>query len=161
MKKSPLVLFLTVCAALLAGGGCGHLSTTAGGDTNRVITGTVNFRGDLVLPADAEVIVRLIDASAVGQARSAANKDLPVLDRPKVELTPQVLGEQTIKAPAAGPVPFRIEYSADDALLRHGLNLEARISYGGRVRLRTVNTRAVTAGNATDRHEVWVEAVAR
>jgi uncharacterized lipoprotein YbaY len=58
-------------------------------------------------------------------------------------------------------VAFRIEYNADDSLLRHGLNIDARISYGGRVRLRTVNTRAVTLGNAGDPHAVWVESVAR
>lgn len=161
MKKNPLLLRLALGAALLAGGGCAAINTTAGGETNRVIAGTVNFRGDFVLPADAEVVVRLIDAAAVGRERSLANKDLPLVDRPKAEPAPQVLGEQTIKAPAAGPVPFRIDYNADDELLRHGLNLDARISYGGRVRLRTVTTRAVTLGNAADPHEVWVEAVAR
>jgi uncharacterized lipoprotein YbaY len=103
----------------------------------------------------------LFDASAIGQARSAAARDLPVVDPPKAPPAPQGLGEQTIKAPPAGPVAFRIEYNADDSLLRHGLNLDARISYGGRVRLRTVNTRAVTWGNAGDPHAVWVESVAR
>lgn len=161
MKKIPLVCLTVLWAALLAGAGCGSITTTVGGDTNRVITGTVNFRGDLVLPPDAEVVVRLIDASAVGQVRSAAASDLPVVDRPKAALTAQVLGEQRIKAPAAGPVPFRIEYNADDSLLRHGLNIDARISYGGRVQLRTVNTRAVTLGNASDPHQVWVESAAR
>lgn len=160
MKKIPGRFLLAVCAVLLAGG-CAHLSTTAGGDPNRVIVGTVNFRGDLALPADTEVVVRLLDASGGTLARSAANRDLPVVDRPRAEVPPQVLGEQAIRAPASGPIPFRIEYTADDNQLNHGLNLEARISYGGRVRLRTIITRAVTPGNATDRHEVWVEAVAR
>ena len=161
MKKIPLVYLFVLCAALLAGGGCGAINTSPGSDPNRVITGTVNFRGDLVLPPDAEVVVRLFDASAIGQAKSAAARDLPVVDRPKAQLTPQVLGEQTIKAPPAGPVAFRIEYNADDSLLRHGLNIDARISYGGQVRLRTVNTRAVTLGNAGDPHQIWVESVAR
>ncbi len=160
MKKISFVLLLVGCAVWLTGG-CAHLSTTAGGDTNRVISGTVNVPGELVLPADAEVLVRLVDAAAVGQSRAAANQDLPVMDRPRADLTAQVLGEQTIKAPPAGPVAFRIEYSADDSLLRHGLNLEARISFGGRVRFRTVTTRAVTPGNAADPHAIWVEAVAR
>jgi uncharacterized lipoprotein YbaY len=160
MKNLPFLPIIAACVTLLVGG-CGHITTTVEGDANRVIVGTVNFRGDLVLPPDAEVVVRLVDASATNQARSVANKDLPVVDRPRAELTAQVLGEQTIKAPTAGPVAFRIEYRADDALLRHGLNLDARISYGGRVRLRTVNTRAVTLGNATDMHEIWVEPVAR
>jgi uncharacterized lipoprotein YbaY len=160
MKKISLIFVLAGWVALLAGG-CGHVSTTTGGETNRVIAGTVNFPGNVVLPADAEVLVRLVDAAAMGRSRAVANKDLPVVDRPRAELTAQVLGEQTIKAPPAGPVAFSIEYTADDSLLRHGLNLEARISFGGRVRFRTVTTRAVTLGNASDPHAIWVEAVAR
>jgi uncharacterized lipoprotein YbaY len=160
MKKSLFLFLLAGCLALVAGG-CAHLSTTAGGDSNRVIRGTVNFRGDLVLPADAEVVVRLVDNAALAQKRSGASSDLPVVNQARAPVAPQLLGEQTIKAPPAGPVAFSIEYTADDGLLRHGLNLEARISYGGRVRLRTVTTRAVTLGNSTDPHAIWVEAVAR
>lgn len=161
MKTPSLVLFLAACLALLAGSGCENLSTTAGGDANRVISGTVRFNSELTLPPDAEVLVRLVDTAGLTQVRSAASKDLPMADRPRTEATPQVLAEQTIKPTVAGPVPFRLEYIADDGMLRHGLNIEARISYGGRVRLRTVNSRAITPGNATKPQEVWVEAVAR
>jgi uncharacterized lipoprotein YbaY len=161
MKTSKLIFFLAACAALFTGSGCGNISVTPEGDPNRVISGRVTFRSDLVLPPDAVVVVRLLDTAATAQARSAANQDLPVVSRPKADLTPQVLGEQTIKAPAPGPVPFRIEYQAPDSLLRHGLNLEARISYGGQVRLRTVMVRAVTLGNATDPHDVSVQPVGR
>lgn len=161
MKKTTLVLWLATGLAWLAGAGCAHIDTTPGGDVDRAIAGTVNFRGDLVLPPDAEVVVRLIDAMGPGQALPPPSQDLPVANRPRAVATEQVLGEQTIKAPAAGPVPFRIEYTADDAMLRHGLNLDARISFGGRVQFRTVTTRAVTLGNATDKHEIWVQAVAR
>lgn len=161
MKSSTLVFLLGACMALVAGSGCGSITVTPEGDSNRVITGRVNFRSDLVLPPDAVVVVRLLDTAATQQMRSAANKDLPVVSRPAADPTPQVLGEQTIKSPAPGTVPFRIEYQASDSLLRHGLNLEARISYGGQVRLRTVMMRAVTLGNATDPHEVSVQSVQR
>lgn len=160
MKKSTFVLWLAGCIAFLAGG-CAHLDTTPAGDVNRVIAGTVNFRSDLVLPADAEVVVRLVDTAGTSLVPAMPNNELPIANQPKVPPPPQVLGEQTIKPTAPGGVPFRIEYTADDALLRHGLNLEARISYGGRVQFRTVTSRAITLGNATDKHEVWVQAVAR
>ena len=162
MKKNPTIVFLlSACAALFTGAGCSSISLTPEGDVERVITGRVNFRSDLVLPADAVVVVRIVDTAAMSQMNHAADKDLPLVGRPKADLVPQVLGEQTIQAPAPGPVPFRIAYQASDRLLRHGLNLEARISYGGRVQLRTVEVRVVTLGNATDPHQVSVQTVGR
>jgi len=160
MKKPPFVLLFAVCV-WLAGAGCAHLDTTPGGDVNRVIAGTVNFRGDLVLPPDAEVVVRLIDAAGTGQLQGAADNTLPVANRARVAPVAQVLGEQTIKAPPAGPVAFRIEYAADDALLRHGLNLEARISYEGKVRFRTVDAYLVTLSSLDRNHELWVAVAGR
>jgi uncharacterized lipoprotein YbaY len=161
MKTSSLVFFLAACFALLAGSGCENISTTPGGDSNRVISGTINFNSELTLPPGTEVLVRLVDTAGLAQVRTAASKDLPMADRPRTEPTPQVLAEQIIKPTVSGPVPFRLEYTADDAMLRHGLNIEARISYGGRVRLRTVTSRAITLANAAKPQEVWVEAVAR
>lgn len=160
MIKPPFALFLAL-AGLLLGAGCSSIDTTPGNDPSRFIGGTVNYRGDLTLPPDAEVVVRLVDPAGRTQAGNPATKDLPVAPQAKGPPIPVLLGEQTIKAPGPGPIPFRIEYTAEDDLLRHGLNLEARISFGGRVRLRTVSTRAVTLGNALDPHSLWVEAVAR
>lgn len=161
MKKSPFALLVVAGLALLAGAGCENITTSSGGNPNRVVTGTVNFHADGALPPDAEVVVKLIDTAGTAQMRSAINRDLPVASQPKAEPVPQVLAEQTIKAPERGPIPFRMEYTADDELLRHGLNLEARISYRGRVQMRTVNFRVLTSTNATKPQEVWVEAVAR
>jgi uncharacterized lipoprotein YbaY len=160
MKISPM-FFFAACAALLAGAGCSHLDVTPDGDPNRVITGTVNFRADIVLPSDAVVVVRVLDTAGVEQMRTAAAKDLPIMNQPKPEFVPEVLGEQTITAPVAGPVPFRIEYRADDNLVRHGLNVDARISYGGKVRFRTANAHVITPSNANNSHEVWVEPAGR
>jgi uncharacterized lipoprotein YbaY len=54
------------------------------------------------------------------------------------------------------PVPFRIEFSADDALLRRGVNLEARISVAGRLRYTTTLAHPLTLANAGDSHVVEV-----
>jgi uncharacterized lipoprotein YbaY len=160
MTKTPLLLLVSI-AGLLLGAGCGNITTTLGGDPNRVMTGTVNYNGDLTLPADAELVIRLMDPTGIPQTPNPTNKDLPVLAQAKVQPSPVQLAEQTIKVTGPGPISFRLEYTASDDMLRHGLTLEARISFGGRVRLRTVNRRAVTLGNANDPHAVRVEAVAR
>ena len=160
MKKSPFALWFAAGLALVAAGCANFTPSRESADANRVVTGMVHYHGES-LPSDAEVVVRLFDPAGTSQVRSAAKNDLPTGDRPKADIVPQTLGEQVIKSPGPGPVPFRIEYSADDALLRHGLNLEARISYGGRVRMRTVNFRAVTLSNSTDPQTVWVESASR
>jgi uncharacterized lipoprotein YbaY len=71
----------------------------------------------------------------------------------------RVLGSQTISDPGQAPVGFRVEYLAEDDLLRHGLNVEARVSWGGRVRYYNMNGYAVTLGNASDSHRIVVNAV--
>ena len=74
-----------------------------------------------------------------------------------------MLGEQTqtLGAPTDRPVPFRIEYQASDNVLRHGVNVDARISYGGKVRFRTVQAHLMTLASSPFAHEVAVEPVAR
>jgi uncharacterized lipoprotein YbaY len=44
-------------------------------------------------------------------------------------------------------VPFQLEFDADDDLLRHGLNIDARISVGGKVRCRTASAHGLTLGD--------------
>jgi len=71
-------------------------------------------------------------------------------------MPPRILGSQTIRNPGATPVDFRVEYQADDETLRRGLNIEARISWGGTLRFYNRNGYAVSLGNATDVHRVSV-----
>jgi uncharacterized lipoprotein YbaY len=123
--------------AALALAGCGQLDMAPEGDPARVLTGKVDLGDAVALPADAVVTVRVVDATGIG-------------------VPPRVLGSQTITSPGASPVDFRVEYQADDELLRHGLNVEARVSWGGRVRYYNVNSYAVTLGNASDPHRVTV-----
>jgi uncharacterized lipoprotein YbaY len=128
--------FLLVAAAL-ALSGCGQMDLTPEGDPGRVLVGTVDIGEETALPADTTVTVRVVDTSAVG-------------------MPPVVLGSQTIANPGVAPIPFRVEYRADDEALRLGLNVEARISYGGKVRYYNMNKVAVTLGNAADEHRISV-----
>jgi len=160
MKTSSFFL-LTACAALFAGAGCSHIEITQEGNPNRTVTGTVEFRSELVLPDDAEVVVRVVDPAGTEQMRAAANSDLPLGDRAKLAPVPQVLGEQTIKSAKGGSIPFHVEYVADDSMLRHGLNIDARISFGGKVRFRTAVAHVLTLGNAESPHTVWLELASR
>ena len=62
-------------------------------------------------------------------------------------------------AAARDAVPYRIEFQADDALLRHGVNLDARISYDGRVRYRMLDARALTLSSVRFPQEIAVQPV--
>ena len=160
MKICPFFL-LTTCAALFAGAGCSHIEITQEGDPHRTVNGTLEFRSDIALPNDAVAVVRVVDPAGMEQLRAAASNDLPLGDRVKPEPVPQVLGEQTITGLKGGTIPFHIEYIADDSLLRHGLNIEARISFAGKVRFRTAVAHVLTLTNAEYPHAVWLELAAR
>ena len=161
-KILPLSL-AAVTALLLTGAGCASasLDLASDGDPNRVLNGTVNFRSEVALPPDAEVNVRLLDMASIEQTRAVASHDLPVPARAQVELPPTVLAEQTLRVGTMNAVPFHLEFRADDDVLRHGLNVDARISYDGKVRFRTVNAHVVTLSSLGRAHEVWVMATGR
>jgi len=161
MKIPNPFLLLTACTALFAGAGCANVEVAPEGDPHRSLNGTVEFRADVTLPADAVVVVRVVDPAGIEQQRLAVNKDLPLGDRAKLEPVPQVLAEQTINGPQGVSIPFHIEFIADDGLLQHGLNIDARISYDGKVRFRTANAHVVTLSNVEYPHTVWVEPAAR
>ena len=127
-------------AAALALAGCGHLELSPEGDPARVLPGQVVLSEPAELPADAVITVRVVDAS---------NSGMP----------PEVLGSQTIKNPGIAPIGFRIEYRAEDEVLRRGLNVEARVSVGGKVRYYNLNRYVVTLGNAADPHRIYVNPV--
>jgi len=133
---------LKLLGAMLGGmllvAGCGHLDVTAPGPVDRVLTGMVNFALEATLPADAVVTVRIIDTS---------NPANPM----------NVLGETTITNPGKAPIPFRIEYRADDEVLMHQVKVDARITFGGKLRFYSVAGHPLTLGNAGDSHVVQVE----
>ena len=160
MKKSHL---LTGCAALAAalGVGCSHLDFAPPGDPDRVLTGTVSYSG--TLPDNAEVLVRVVDPSprpANADTLTPPNQP-PLLNRPvtatiatNAAIGPQELGVQVIKHPGASPLAYRVEYRAEDEVLRHGVNIEVRITYDGRVRMFNSNQYSVTLPDVKDPHPI-------
>jgi uncharacterized lipoprotein YbaY len=130
-------LAVLAMAAALALSGCGQMDLTPEGDSARVLNGSVDIGEQTTLPADTTMTVRVVDASAPG-------------------MPPVVLGSQTITNPGVPPVAFRVEYRAEDEVLRQGLNVEVRISYGGKVRYYNLNKYDVTLGNAADEHRISV-----
>lgn len=151
---------MAVLAAIMTGG-CGHLDLTPEGDPNRVLTGTVEFREPFTLPPDATVVVRVVDSKRETEQQPTAVLGEPSTLAPQSSLPPKILGEQVIHNPSQPPIPFRIEYFAMDEQLRRGINVEARISYDGRVRFFNVNSYAITLNNFGDPHTVWVNRLER
>jgi uncharacterized lipoprotein YbaY len=133
------LITLLSAAAALALSGCGQLDLTPEGDPSRVVKGRIDLGEAAALPADTVVTVRVVDTSVAG-------------------MPPEVLGTQTLRNPGAAPVAFRVEYRAEDELLRRGLNIEVRISYGGKVRYFNRNRYALTLGNVADEHRIAVNA---
>lgn len=133
--KTTYRLLAAIAALTLAG--CGHIELSPEGDPLRVLTGEVSIGDSVALPADAEITVRVVDTSAIG-------------------MPPEVLGSQTIRNPGTAPISFRVEYRAEDEVLRRGLNIEARISFGGKIRYFNLNRYVVALGNVSDAHRINV-----
>jgi len=142
MKR--LFASLAFAAVVFGLAGCGHVDLSPEGDPNRVVTGTVAVRMDLLPPPDAEVVVRVVEPPDVKTAEAKAANDIVIGERGTLERPERVIGEQVIHAPSSLPVSFRIEFHADDVTMRRGLNLEARISWGHRVRFRNLESQAIT-----------------
>jgi uncharacterized lipoprotein YbaY len=140
MKYFSLWVLLAALAAVMTAG-CGHLNLVPIGEPERVLTGTVNLPDGVELPPGTAVSVSVIDESNAS--------------------APLVLGEQTLNDPAPGPIAFRVEYNAEDTLLRLGLNIEVRVSYGGKVRYSNVRGSLVTANDADAPHDIRVESSAQ
>lgn len=132
---------LAAGAALLLTAGCGELDLTPEGNPARVLNGEIRLADATDLPAHSTATVRVVDESVIGAP-------------------PNIVGSQTLEDLGAPPFAFRVEYRADDNLLRHGLNIEVRVSYGGAVRYYNRNRYAVTLGNAADPHRVTVDPAA-
>ncbi len=145
--------------AFWPGAGCSHIDVSASGNSERVLSGVVNA-GSL-LPAGAEVLVRVIAATSALGTSGEISSDTPVATRAPAVRTEHVLGEQVQRLAAAtvDPVPFRVEYTAEDAVLRRGVNVEVRISVAGKVRFRTIRAFVVTLASSPFRQEVSVQSV--
>lgn len=133
-------LFALAAVAAFFSGGCSHVDPMAPGGADRVLTGHVtNHSGGGALPANSEVWIQVVDRGR-GMSRG------------------EVLGETTILNPSRMPVPFRIEFRAEDAVLRGTVEVEARISVDGRLRYITKAAHPVTLTNVGETHMIAVEA---
>ncbi len=158
--KSPIPVQLLLLSCL-AFAGCGHMEVDTAGpvqDSNRVVRGTVEIGNDLPLPADAVVAVRVMDqvhqnyrnpTAVLGEASATTPLSLP----------PDIVGEQRITHPAGGSVPFEVKFYATDQQLASGLVLQARVSFGGRVRYFNVESYAVNTRNLEDPRHIYVNQV--
>jgi hypothetical protein len=158
MKLSSL-LPLVAALVLFFTPGCGHLDVAPEGDPNRVVTGTVNVRMDLIPPGDAEIVVRVVEPPDITAAPTTAAKDLVIGERGTQARPENVVAQQVIRAPAGMPAPFRVEFRASDDTMRRGLNIEARISWGGQLRFRTIESQAITLATVGAPQTIWVEPV--
>jgi uncharacterized lipoprotein YbaY len=134
VRRIPAVLAAGLALALC---GCGQLDLAPEGDPGRVVTGQIDLSDGRALPPDSVVTVRVVDGPTAG-------------------MPPDVLGAQTLPNPGSTPVQFRVVYRAEDAVLRRGLNIEARVSIAGKVRYATMNHYALNLGNAGDPHRITV-----
>ena len=139
MKILPLIIALLACGLTA---GCGHLEVTPEGDPNRVLNGTVRLRIPADLPGDASMVVRVVENVRADTAR-------------------RVLVEQVVERIGAAPVAFRVEFQASDAQLRYGVNVEARISAGGKLRYYNINANGLTLGNLDLPYTIVVDPVNR
>ncbi len=158
MKGIPILPRSLALAACLAAG-CSHLDLTPQDDPDRVLDGTVEFStGAADLPDDAVVQVRVVDAVAPSTRTLVTAAD-PTMKRPvpPPDMPAEVLGEQTIRHPSTYPIPFHVEYRAEADQLRHGLNVEARVSYGGRVRFVNLDHYAIGLNDYTEPKLIRVE----
>lgn len=156
--KTP-VFFLAAIGLCFAAIGCQQLDLTPEGDPNRVVTGTVTFGENTLFPPGSEVLVRVVDTSVMERPLETPGMEIPVVDRGRPIKTERVLGSQIIRSPGVTPVPFSIEFYADDARLRRGLAIDARISLEGRVQYRTLTAHMLTLGSVRFPQEVVVQAV--
>jgi uncharacterized lipoprotein YbaY len=133
---------VSAVALFFAVAGCGNVDLTPPGPGEHVVEGVVTLPMAGSLPENTEVTVQVADLSrGVGRG--------------------EVLGEQTIANPGKPPVPFRIYYRAEDAVLRRGLNLDVRVSIGGKLAYYTASAHPLTSANVNETHLVEAVPVAR
>lgn len=156
VRRGFLFSIVALAAALVAG--CGHIDVTPAGNPERVLKGTVNFRG--AVPGNAEVLVRILEQTTTDASRAVASDQAA---RPQGGQTQseRVLGEFRGMVPSGAlqPMPFEISYTAEDFVLRRGLNIDVRVSVGGKVRMRTMSAHMITMITAPHRQEVWVQLI--
>ncbi|MGH7994785.1 MAG: hypothetical protein ACREFX_00375 [Opitutaceae bacterium] len=152
---------LALAVGILAGCAAAQFDIRPEGDTNRVVTGTVELGDAGPLAAEAKVVVRVIDAAQSDYRAPTAVLGEPSVEPPRTALPPRVLGEQLIADAKGSSIPFRVAYRATDEQLRIGLVLDARISVGRKVEYYTVNGYSLNLRNADEPHALDVNRAGR
>ncbi|OIR18702.1 hypothetical protein GALL_10420 [mine drainage metagenome] len=134
-------LRLTFALALIGilGTACSHLDISAAPLGDQVLHGTVDFH-PLPPLGKTSVLVRMVDVT---------NDD------------PIVIGETTVQAAGAPPVPFTISYKASDIEPPKRVQLVVRVSVDGKLRYYNIDSYAVSPMNADRTVRVWVTPVRR
>ncbi len=143
------------CLVLALAAGCQQLDVTPETGPDRVVTGVVNLKPDILFPADTQVLIRIVDTSGPQRTTGANEIVVPQGTRMPDE---RVVAEQTIRSPSGKPVPFQIEFKASETLMRRGLLIDVRVSYHNRVQFRTLNAHMLSLSNLRLAQEVWVQA---
>ena len=134
MKTTPMAcvpLFL----GLLFGSGCAYMDVSPVGDGDRVMTGKVTYEPANAVPDGAILSIRVVDNS-------------------NMTAGPVLLGQQRIPISGSPPFEFRAEYQADDALLRRGVNVEAKVLVNGKLRYANLTGHVVTLDRAAAPQEI-------
>src|SRR5690606_32946082 len=135
MKKFALLL---IALSGLFAGGCALMDPSVLGPDDRVLTGEVrSVAGDVDLPPNSEVTIRVVDLSgADGRG--------------------ETLAEETIENPGRMPVAFRSVYRGVDAGLMGYVKVEARISVDGRLSYVSTGGHPITMNNVNATHVIQV-----
>lgn len=133
--KTPAITCVLLFLGLFLGAGCSYVEITDVGDANRVMTGKVAFVPGMAVPDGAILSVRVVDTSSMTSG-------------------PVLLGQQKIAISGEPPFEFRVEYRADDDLLRRGVNVEAKILVNGKLRYANLTGYAVTMSRAAVSQEI-------
>lgn len=133
--KTPAITCVLLFLGLFLSAGCAYVEITQVGDANRVMTGKVAFIPGTPVPDGAILSVRVVDTVNTTSG-------------------PVQLGLQRIAISGEPPFEFRVEYRADDDLLRRGVNVEAKILVNGKLRYANLTGYVVTLGRATASQEI-------
>jgi putative lipoprotein len=132
-----LTALLLTALALGVTAGCASRQPP-GSDRGPVVSGTVNYRARIALPADAVLTLRLLDVT---------RPDAPAI----------VIAEKSVSNPGNPPIAFELPYLPGDIRAGRQIVIDARIEVAGRPRFYAEKPHPVTPDSLYRSHEVWVE----
>ena len=132
MKLNPFITLIALVALLPLGCATSSSSSSSPSSSNgATLTGTITYQEKVALPADAEVMVYLIE-----------NTD--------ITLPADVVTSKTIKTAGPVPIPFSLPYEPSQIKANNRYSVGARILSGGKVWMRAASQQMViTKGTPT------------